>query len=230
MKKMKSWKEKGNHFRQPPSYSPVWCEKLATHPISLFCPSRRVIRTLVSEVEHAGSAVAASSALANRVWPAIDAKVSDEFVLATLLVGTRLTNPFYVAFPWLADLVTSAGNKDEHHDVIRGSIGHYGLSSSDLELKTPLPLHLDHTHSVYVAVGTLISAVIIVAIAVIFTQQPFCILLLLRTLSFPFDGRRQVTACYCRTHEAPKWSPSARLPFLCRDYRSSSSPIKEDQG
>lgn len=65
-----------------------------------------------------------------------------------------------------ADPVTSSGNKAEHHDVIRGSIGHYGLTSSDLELKTPLPLHLDHTHSVYVAVGTLISAVIIVVIAV----------------------------------------------------------------
>ncbi|XP_057375845.1 delta and Notch-like epidermal growth factor-related receptor [Daphnia carinata] len=101
------------------------------------------------------------------------------------------------------DLVT-IGNKAEHHEVIRGSVGHYGLSSSELELKTPLPLHLDHTHSVYVAVGTLISVVIVVVIA--------------------------VTACYCRTHETSKWSPSARLPFLCRDYRNSSSPIKEDQG
>lgn len=61
----------------------------------------------------------------------------------------------------------TAENNGEHHEVIRGSIGHYGLSTSELELKTPLPLHLDHTHSVYVAVGTLISAMVIVAIAVI---------------------------------------------------------------
>lgn len=61
----------------------------------------------------------------------------------------------------------NSDNKAEHHEAIRGAVGHYGLSSSELELKTPLPLHLDHTHSVYVAVGTLISAIIIVAIAVI---------------------------------------------------------------
>jgi hypothetical protein len=65
--------------------------------------------------------------------------------------------------------VTTSGNKAEHHEVIRGSVGHYGLSNSELELKTPLPLHLDHTHSIYVAVGTLVSAVIVVVIAVIFS-------------------------------------------------------------
>jgi ABC-type lipoprotein release transport system permease subunit len=61
----------------------------------------------------------------------------------------------------------TSGNKAEHREVIRGSVGHYGLSSNELELKTPLPLHLDHTHSIYVAVGTLVSAVIAVIIAVI---------------------------------------------------------------
>lgn len=56
--------------------------------------------------------------------------------------------------------------KAEHHEVIRGSVGHYGLSSSESELKTPLPLHLNHTHSVYVAVGTLISGILLVAVVV----------------------------------------------------------------
>ena len=63
------------------------------------------------------------------------------------------------------------GNKAEHHEGIRGSVGHYGLSSSELELKTPLPLHFDHTHSIYVAVGTLVSAVIVVIIAVISNKK-----------------------------------------------------------
>ena len=57
-------------------------------------------------------------------------------------------------------------SRAEHHDPIRGSVGHYGLGSGELELKTPLPLHLDHTHSVYVPVGTLVSAVVIVIITV----------------------------------------------------------------
>ena len=47
-----------------------------------------------------------------------------------------------------------------HHATIRGGAGHYGLATvNGPELKAPLPLHLSHTHSVYVAVGILISAI-----------------------------------------------------------------------
>lgn len=75
-------------------------------------------------------------------------------------VGAAI-HPVYLV---LAEPVT--GSRAEHHDPIRGSVGHYGLASGELELKTPLPLHLDHTHSVYVAVGTLVSAIVIVVITV----------------------------------------------------------------
>ena len=70
-----------------------------------------------------------------------------------------------------AETVSAGSKVGEHHDFIRGGIGHYNLvstsgSRSEMELKTSLPLHLDHRHSVYVAIGTLLTAILIVVVAV----------------------------------------------------------------
>ena len=54
-----------------------------------------------------------------------------------------------------------------HHATIRGGAGHYGLATvNGPELKAPLSLHLNHTHSVYVAVGILVSAITVAVIVV----------------------------------------------------------------
>jgi len=60
-----------------------------------------------------------------------------------------------------------------HHATIRGGAGHYGLATvNGPELKAPLSLHLNHTHSVYVAVGILVSA-ITVAVIVVWDNNKF---------------------------------------------------------
>lgn len=40
------------------------------------------------------------------------------------------------------------------------------LRATDMKLQTSFPLHLDNTHSVYVAVATLVSAVVVVTLLV----------------------------------------------------------------
>ena len=44
------------------------------------------------------------------------------------------------------------------------------LRAANMKLQTPFPLHLENTHSVYVAVATLLSAAVIVTLLVTSTQ------------------------------------------------------------
>ena len=68
------------------------------------------------------------------------------------------------------DFVTSQSSffNDDVDSLIAGeevqerSLNRQGVQLGELQMKTPISLHLDHTHSLYVAIGTLVSAVLIV--------------------------------------------------------------------